>query len=118
MSELVTKQKLFVHRLCLLFDWLYSHNYEITLGEVYRPEETAKLYAAEGIGIVNSLHRLRLAIDVNLWLSDKLLTATKDYEAAGCYWESLSTPQALCKWGGRFTRADGNHFSIANGGYQ
>lgn len=115
MELLSPKQRIFTHRVYLLLDWLYSHGYEVTLGECFRPAETAKLYADEGSGIANSLHCLRLAIDLNLFLNGKYLTDTKQYEPAGLFWESLSTPEAQCAWGGRFEQPDGDHFSLAQG---
>lgn len=115
MEPLGPKQRIFTHRVYLLLDWLFSHGYEVTFGEVYRPPETAKLYASEGTGIANSLHCVRLAVDLNLFIDGKYLTDLKHYEAAGIYWEGLSTPEATCAWGGRFEDPDADHFSVANG---
>lgn len=110
-----TKQKVFTHRFFCLLDWLFSHGYEVTIGEVYRPVETAKLYAVDGRGVANSLHTLKLAVDINLFYDGNYLTDTKDYAAAGQFWESMSTTDIRCVWGGRFARPDGDHFSIAHG---
>ncbi len=65
----------------------------------------------KGIGIVNSLHRLKLAIDLILFLGKSMLKQSEDYRELGMYWESL---HPLCYWGGRF--GDGGHFSIQHGG--
>ncbi len=84
------------------------------MGEVWRTPEQAKWNADHGIGIPNSLHILRLAADINLWKDGVWLQKTSEYTFAGEYWESLSTPDLQCCWGGRF--GDGNHFSIENNG--
>lgn len=115
-QPLSVKQRIFTKRIYQLLDWLYGHGYEVTFGEVYRPPETAKLYAAEGTGSVNSLHCIRLAVDLNLWIDGHYLADTQAYLPAGVFWEGLSTPEARCVWGGRFERHDGDHFSIAHGG--
>lgn len=90
--------------------------FELTLGEAYRsPEEAARL-AKAGKGIAQSLHTQRLAIDLNLFRDGKYLTSSEAYRPLGQWWEQQSTPDYECCWGGRFTRADGNHFSIGYGG--
>lgn len=88
--------------------------YEVTLGEAWRPDETARIYAERGIGIDNSLHRLRLAKDLNLFKGGKFLTLTEEYREIGELWEAMSTDEYQCVWGGRF--GDGNHFSISHQG--
>jgi len=90
--------------------------YEVTLGETYRPEETALLYAAQGKGIRNSLHQMKLAADLNLFKDGHFLTDSDAYHDAGEWWESLSTDDYECCWGGRFQKPDGNHFSIGHNG--
>lgn len=90
--------------------------YQVTFGEAYRTPEQAKIYADDGRGVVNSLHRIRLAIDLNLFLDAKFLTQTKDYEPLGVWWEEQSTQDYVLCWGGRFLRQDGNHFSMSHAG--
>lgn len=108
------KQQLFTSLISNLIQHLNEKGYQITFGEAWRSKEMAKLYASEGKGIENSLHCLRLAIDLNLFLNGKYLTKTDDYEAAGRYWESLSSSDFKCAWGGHF--GDGDHFSIEHNG--
>jgi hypothetical protein len=88
--------------------------YEVTLGEAWRSKEEAERLAKLGKGIKGSLHTIRLAIDINLFKNGKYLTKTEDYAELGKLWESRSTAQYECHWGGRF--GDGNHFSIGHGG--
>lgn len=90
--------------------------YEVTMGEVWRTPEQAKLNAENGTGINNSLHSIRLAVDLNLFMDGKFLQRTEEYTDLGLFWESLSTTEYECSWGGRFTKGDGNHFSISHNG--
>lgn len=96
--------------------------YEVSLGEAWRSLEVAnfqtKKYADQGKGIVESLHRVRLAIDINLFIkaTGQYLSRSEDYRRLGEWWESQSDGQIRCTWGGRFRRADGNHFSIEHEG--
>lgn len=112
--NLLEKQKAFSHLVIKLLQFLQENEYEVTLGEIWRPPETANLFDKEGKGIANSLHCLRLAIDINLFQEKKHLTKSQDYRFIGEYWESLSTPELTCCWGGRF--GDGNHFSVMHNG--
>lgn len=61
-----------------------------------------------------SLHYSRLAADLNLFVDGKWRkTDCIEWRAIGAYWESLDP---LCRWGGRFTSGDFNHFSLAHEG--
>lgn len=111
---LIEKQKLFSIAYARLILHAVSLGYEVTLGETTRSEMVAKFYANQGIGIDNTLHRIRLAGDLNLFLNGKYLTRTSDYEELGAWWESQSTPYVKFIWGGRFD--DGDHFSIEHNG--
>ena len=114
MSEtLGQKQRRFTKLVGLLIEYAYNHGMELTFGEAYRTPEQAKLNAQKGIGIVNSLHVERLAIDLNLFVGGKYQTDSAAYKSLGEYWESLGPD---CAWGGRFSRPDGNHFSVRHGG--
>jgi hypothetical protein len=103
-------QSVFAQLSAQLIQQAEKFGYDVTLGEAWRSPETAKVYAEEGKGIVDSLHIERLAIDLNLFKQGAYLTDTKDYEILGEWWEGLSCDNYKCAWGGRFH--DGNHFSI------
>jgi hypothetical protein len=113
MMTLGEKQRLFTKLVGMLIEFAYANGYELTFGDAYRSPEQAKQNAAAGKGIANSLHCERLAIDLNLFRHGKYLTDSADYKPLGEFWESLG---ADCAWGGRFTRPDGNHFSIKHAG--
>jgi hypothetical protein len=107
------KQSLFAHLVARLILGAIDLGYEVTLGEAWRSKETAEAYAKKGKGIKASLHRSRLAIDLNLFRDGKYLTSTEDHRELGEWWEKQ---HELCRWGGRFKRRDGNHYSMAHGG--
>jgi hypothetical protein len=112
--NLAQKQRLFARLISELILEITERGYEVTLGESWRPPEMAKIYAAQGRGITNSLHWSRLAVDLNLFLGGKQLTKSEEYKEVGELWESKSGKDYKCAWGGRFS--DGNHFSIEHNG--
>lgn len=98
------KQRLFTFLIAELIHWAYDNGYEITLGDAFR-------YADCPYGRKTSLHKSRLATDLNLFRNKKYLTETEDHRVLGEKWESM---HPLCSWGGRFN--DGNHYSMTHGG--
>lgn len=108
------KQRLFTRLVGLLIEFAYQQGYELTLGEAYRTPEQAKAHAKAGKGIANSLHTMRLAIDLNLFKDGVFLTQSEDHAPLGVFWKSLH-PE--CCWGGDFKpMQDGNHYSLSHGG--
>lgn len=108
------KQSIFVLLVAKLILQANALGYALTFGETYRSKEEAERLFKLGKGIKNSLHTSRLAIDLNLFKNGVYLTSTKNHEILGKYWESLSTPEYTCHWGGRF--GDGNHYSVGHAG--
>lgn len=111
--QLGERQRLFTRLVGKLIEFAYANGYELTFGEAYRTPEQAALNAKSGKGIANSLHGMRLAIDLNLFRDGIYLSASEDHRPLGEFWESLHPD---CRWGGRFTRPDGNHYSLTYGG--
>ena len=105
------KQRRFTLMVSELIRWAYDHGFELTFGEAYRTPEQAALNAKSGTGIGNSLHTQRLAVDLNLFKDDVYLRESAYYLLLGEKWESMGG-----SWGGRFLRADGNHFSLEHDG--
>ncbi len=112
--SLSEKQRVFAKLVGKLLTWIYENGYEVTFGDAYRSPEMAAFYANKGKGIKNSLHCLKLAIDLNLFKDGKYLDATEAHRPIGKYWESLGTEDCKTVWGGRF--GDGNHYSIKHEG--
>ena len=132
MSELFDKKMKFARLLPRLLDHIFESGYAATIGDVQRSwagkdafEAAAASVSAGDQGLFDrlrrkifygseiSLHRLGLAVDINLFkFSDgtwTYLTQTEDHAVFGAWWKSLD---ADCQWGGEGTRNDGNHYSI------
>jgi hypothetical protein len=108
--KLREQQSLFVRLVAHLILYAYEQGYELTFGEAWRTPEQARLNAANGTGIANSIHIDRMAIDLNLFKDGKFLTTSEDHRILGEYWKTL---HPLCRWGGDFKpRPDGNHYSL------
>ena len=113
---LAQKQQAFTLLVARLVIEATSRGLALTFGEAYRsPEEAARL-AKAGLGITQSLHTQRLAVDLNLFVDGVYQTESDAYAPLGEWWEGLSTSDLRCAWGGRFSSPDGNHFSVEHGG--
>lgn len=108
------KQSIFASMVADLIHKAESLGYSVTLGEALRSKEEATRLAKLGKGIINSLHRDKLAIDLNLFKGGKYLDKTEDHKILGEWWEQQSFGDVTCIWGGRF--GDGNHYSFEHEG--
>ena len=142
MAELTLgqRQRLFVPLVGKLIAQIYSKGFECSFGETYRSDEQAVInsygetkrgalahaiastYPALAIAIANngggngillSLHRDRLAIDLNLFKNGVYLASGVEHKQFGEWWEKQ---HELARWGGRFN--DANHYSITYQGRQ
>ena len=108
--SLSSKQRNFVRMVGLLIEHAYQQGYELTFGDAYRdPRLHGAVGEKKGYGAASSCHKLRLAVDFNLFKDGKWLQGTDDFKPLGEYWESIGGT-----WGGRFQ--DGNHFSVEHEG--
>jgi len=104
------KQSIFAYRVHLLLAKAYELGYEVTLGDAYRdPRLHGEMGEKKGYGHPKSCHKVRLAIDLNLFKDGKFLEATEDHRPLGEWWESQGGT-----WGGRFN--DANHYSFEHEG--
>lgn len=106
------KQRRLVRMLGELIAWAYANGYELTLGDAYRDPRVhgpVGIRAGNSYSAPSSLHKQRLAIDLNLFRDGKYLNRTEDHRPLGEFWESIGGT-----WGGRFN--DGNHYSIEHEG--
>jgi len=88
--------------------------YSVTFGEAYRTPEQAAWNAARGIGIGNSLHTRRLAVDLNFFKSGIYITDGSRLADLGAWWKAQGP---MYCWGGDFpSHPDGNHFSLSPDG--
>jgi len=107
--NLLEMQQLFAELSVKLLARILSSGYQFTYGETSRDPRVASLNADTGAGIKKSLHVDRLAIDINLYKDGKYLMFSADHKDFGKFWKSL---HPLCRWGGDFSKPDGNHYSL------
>ena len=112
--KLGDKQRLFAKQVARLLDKAHELGYEVTLGDAYRDprshgavgEKLGNVYGAK-----YSCHKIRLAIDLNLFKGGEYLTTTEGHRPLGEWWEAQHPDNC---WGGRFN--DGNHYSMTHDG--
>lgn len=110
MSELGDKQRRFPRMVAALIERIYAAGYECTLGDAFRdPRLHGAMGEKLGYGHKNSCHKLKLAIDLNLFHNGQYLPDTESHRQFGEWWEANGGT-----WGGRF--ADGNHYSLSHEG--
>lgn len=106
MESLGEKQKKFTLMIAQLIIFAYSKGYKLTFGDAYRdPRVFGDIGEKKGYGRSKSNHKIRLAVDFNLFLHGQYLTSTEDHRPLGEFWESIGG-----SWGGHFD--DGNHYSL------
>lgn len=110
METLRQKQSRFARMVASLLFQAYAMGYEVTLGDAYRdPRMHGDVGEKKGYGHSRSCHKLRLAIDLNLFRDGKFLEGTEAHRPLGEWWEAQGGT-----WGGRFN--DGNHYSFSHEG--
>ncbi len=106
------KQSLFALYAAKLISKAYELGYEITLGDAFRdPRLHGEMGVKMGYGHPRSGHKIRLAIDLNLFKNGKFLDGSDAHKELGEWWEGQ---HELARWGGRFN--DGNHYSFEHNG--
>jgi len=113
--KLGEKQELFAELIFTkLIPFIYSNKYKIRPGDYFRdPRSHGDYGEKKGYASASSLHKLKLAFDLNLTLSGVYLTQTSDHKFFGEYWLTL---HELCRWGGSDGNDDGNHYSFEHDG--
>jgi hypothetical protein len=84
------KQSKFAWDVCKLLCWLFENDYEITFGEAERTKEQQAIYLEKKLTkTMNSQHLKRLAIDINIFKNNILLTKKEDYKLIADKWSEL-----------------------------
>ena len=96
------KQSKFLKMTTLLKLYADLLGYELTYGDAHRDERCP-------YGHPQSLHKDRLALDLNLFKDGVYLTDTENHRPLGEFWEFIGG-----SWGGRWD--DGNHYSLEHNG--
>jgi hypothetical protein len=106
------KQRRFAKNIARLIDKAHELGFEITLGDAYRdPRVHGVMGVRASYSHPKSAHKVRLAIDLNLFKDGEFLEQSSDHQKLGEWWEQQGTDH---RWGGRFN--DGNHYSIEHEG--
>ena len=106
MSKLILEQWEFLKDVAKLIPFIESRGLTATGGELWRTPEQQAIYVKKGLSkTLTSKHLERLAIDLNIFKDDKLITCPQEI---GKYWISLSAKNA---WGGNWVNfRDYGHF--------
>jgi len=107
------KQRVFTRNVAHLIAWAYDNGYELTFSDAYRSPQQAAANAAQGVGIAQSLHMLRLAVDLNLFKDGVWIKESEAHRPLGEFWKGLNPENC---WGGDFSKPDGNHYSMTHAG--
>lgn len=101
------KQRLFAKYVGQLLTFIYANGWEVTFGDFWRPDQKGHM--------ANSVHYIRLAADLNLWVGGVWKQADcPEWQTIGRFWKSLNPD--LCAWGGDFKQIDLNHVSLKHQG--
>ena len=110
--SLRVKQSRFAYQVGRLIQQAYLMGYEVTLGDAYRdPRVHGDMGVRKSYSHPKSAHKVRLAIDLNLFKDGQFLEGSDAHKPLGEWWEKQD-PDA--RWGGRFN--DGNHYSFEHEG--
>lgn len=112
--SLSRKQQRFTRCFAQLINYATAKGYDLTMGDVYRdPRVFGQHGTKKGYAAAESVHKLRLAGDLNVFIDDVYISDGNHeaYRDLGEEWERMD-PDA--RWGGHFD--DGNHFSFEHWG--
>lgn len=109
------KQAEFTRTVAHFISWCFANDYPVIGAELYRTQEQAQIYKSRGVGILNSNHCLKLAIDLFRLVDGSVSWNREHYQQLGDKWKSM---HPLARWGGDFKRRDCVHFSFEHRGRQ
>ena len=93
-----------------LIDKAHDLGFEVRGGDLFRdPRVHGEHGESGGYGAAYSNHKLKCAIDLNLFKDGVFMEKTEDHQDLGEWWEDR---YAGCVWGGYFSNPDGNHYEL------
>ena len=114
--RLGAKQELFSELEAKLILHAISIGFKVRGGDAFRdPRTNGEMGVKKGYGHKNSCHKLKLARDLNLMKNGRLVTSTAGHKELGEWWKKQ---HELCRWGGDFSKPDGNHYSLEHNGHR
>lgn len=106
------KQTEFARLVPRLIDKAFELGFEVTLGDAYRdPRVHGDMGVRKSYSHPKSAHKVRLAIDLNLFKDGEYLEGSESHRPLGEWWEQQHSD---ARWGGRFN--DGNHYALEHNG--
>jgi len=106
--RLSDKQIRFTKMIAQLIIYADSLGYGLTFGDAYRsPKVFGERGEEKGYGEAYSNHKVRLAVDFNLFIDGRYVTEDKPYQYLHDFWKLL---------GGETIKNDLNHFSLQHEG--
>ena len=99
--KLGDKQRKFTRMVAHLIQYAYSIGFEMTFGDAYRDERVT-------YGHRKSLHRSRLAVDLNLFIDGEYITDGRGHDKLHDYWDMIGGAERIAD--------DMNHYSVEHGG--
>jgi len=100
-KSLGQKQREFTFMVAGLINHAKELGFELTFGDAYRDSRVK-------YGHPESLHRKRLAIDLNLFIDHEYITDGTGHDLLHNYWDSIGGAERIDN--------DMNHYSVAHGG--
>jgi hypothetical protein len=108
------KQEFFMRQLPRLIDKVHELGYEIRGGDLFRDPRSHGAMGVIGVyGHKNSCHKLKLAIDLNLFKDGRFITDSEGHKDIGAWWIAQH-PDNRC--GVFFSIPDPNHYSMTHEG--
>ncbi len=102
------KQSEFAQDIAELIQFIDHSGYSCTFGDAYRdPRSHGEIGVKTAYGAADSLHKSRLAVDLNLFIGGVYQPLTASHEPFGAFWKGLHPDN---RWGGDFSSPDGNHY--------
>lgn len=109
-ESLGARQQRFARLTVRLFQEIERQGFTWTYGDAFRdPRVHGEQGVKLGYGEALSAHKQRLAIDINLFKNGVYQTDTEAHRQFGDWWLAQDPD---CRWGGNFTKPDGNHYSM------
>ena len=100
-------QRAFTRMVADLIQYAYEAGYELSFGDAYRdPRVHGEVGEKKSYSSAYSLHKERLAVDLNLWVDGKYVSTSNHsaWDDLHNYWSSIGGAERIPK--------DANHFSI------
>ena len=98
---MVNKQNKFAGMVAQLIIFAQSRGYQVTFGDAYRDPRVP-------YGHRKSTHRVRLAIDLNLFIDGEYVATDEAHAPLHDFWDALGGAERIV--------GDGNHYSLEHEG--